>query len=165
MLADLAVLPEIGAPSGFRVKQIGEGGDIASFGALIGALFVPPDPCVETFYRHAADLGLAADEPLKLYVGELDGQPVCTVAIYLADEVAHVFDVSTSQARRRRGLGTVALQAVLRDARERFGARRAALQASPDGLGVYRRLGFREVCTFQVHSNRGALAAATGDAR
>ncbi|WP_338157387.1 GNAT family N-acetyltransferase [Burkholderia glumae] len=165
MLAELAVLPEIGAPHGFRIRQIGEAADIARFGALIGALFVPPDPCVDAFYRQAAELGLAADEPLKLYLGELDGVPVCTVAIYLADDVAHVFDVSTAQQWRRRGLGTVALQAVLREARERFGARRAALQASPDGLGVYRRLGFREVCAFQVHSNRGTLTAPKGGAR
>ena len=33
------------------------------------------------------------------------------------------------------------------------GARFAALQASPDGLNIYERMGFRALCTFRMHSN------------
>nr|WP_236593853.1 GNAT family N-acetyltransferase [Burkholderia gladioli] len=70
-----------------------------------------------------------------------------------------MFDVSTASDQRRRGLASAAMHAALTLARERDGVRRAALQASPDGLGVYRRLGFGEVCRFHVHSNREAFSS------
>jgi hypothetical protein len=40
----------------------------------------------------------------------------------------------------------------------RAGAKYVGVQASDDGLGVYRRLGFFEVCTFRVYSSRHRFA-------
>ena len=47
---------------------------------------------------------------------------------------------------RRRGLAAWVVGAALTEARA-DGARTATLQASPDGFGVYERLGFRTVVT------------------
>ena len=46
---------------------------------------------------------------------------------------------------RRGGIGTALVQAALRQA-QRFGHGEAVLAATGMGLGVYARLGFREVC-------------------
>lgn len=159
MLAELDTLPTPVYPEDFVLRAASGREDIARFAGLIGALFVPPDPCVETFYARVAALGLDGSEPLKLYLGEVEGRAVCTAALYIDDDVAHVFDVSTASDQRRRGLASAAMHAALTLARERDGVRRAALQASPDGLGVYRRLGFGEVCRFHVHSNREAFSS------
>jgi GNAT superfamily N-acetyltransferase len=47
---------------------------------------------------------------------------------------------------RRVGIGTALIHACLALARDR-GLGRAALTSSPDGHGIYRRLGFRDCCT------------------
>ena len=52
--------------------------------------------------------------------------------------------VATEAAYRRRGLATRLLTVVLQRGRD-DGMRTATLQASPDGLPVYRRMDFREV--------------------
>lgn len=157
-LAELDALPPVAPPPGFGVRQINAQHDVAHFGTLIGALFDPPDAFVDAFYARVAALDFDVAEPLKLFVGELDGRPVSTTALYVDADTAHVFDVSTSAGQRKRGLASAIMHSALVHARERLGATRAALQASPDGLNVYRRLGFRAVCEFQVYSNRAAVS-------
>jgi ribosomal protein S18 acetylase RimI-like enzyme len=74
----------------------------------------------------------------------LDGEWACVlVTLRVEDDVA-VHYVATPAAFRRRGLASRLVKAALRDARD-AGAVTATLQASPDGLGVYERLGFRRV--------------------
>ena len=77
--------------------------------------------------------------------GLLDGGRFVCVALTLAlgDDLA-VHYVATEADHRRRGLATALLGAVIATGRDR-GMRSATLQASPDGLPVYRRMGFREV--------------------
>ncbi|WP_175715133.1 GNAT family N-acetyltransferase [Burkholderia ambifaria] len=163
MLAGLDLLPPVDYPAGFGVRQISAREDVARFGALIGALFDPPDAYVDAFYRNVAALAIDASEPLKLFVGEIDGAAVSTAAMYLDGDTAHIFDISTSAAVRRRGFASSTTHFVLTHARERLGARRAALQASPDGLSVYLRLGFEPVCEFLVYSNRAAIQERSHD--
>jgi ribosomal protein S18 acetylase RimI-like enzyme len=69
------------------------------------------------------------------------------VTLTLGDDLA-VHYVATEAAHRRRGLATRLLRAVLAQARA-DGLRTATLQASPDGLPVYLRLGFRRVATLR----------------
>ncbi|ONC23608.1 acetyltransferase, partial [Burkholderia pseudomallei] len=163
MLAELDALPCVAAPRGLRVRQISGADDVARFGALICALFDPPDPFVDAFYLHVAALEIDPAEPLKLFLGEIDGCAVSTAALYLDAGTAHVFDVSTAAHARRRGYACAVTHFVLAHARDRLGAARAALQASPDGLNVYRRLGFRPVCEFRVYSNRAAVLERSHD--
>jgi len=56
--------------------------------------------------------------------------------------------VATEAAHRRRGLASQLLRALLSAARD-AGIRSATLQASPDGLSVYERLGFRHLTTLR----------------
>jgi ribosomal protein S18 acetylase RimI-like enzyme len=74
----------------------------------------------------------------------IDGAWACVlVTLRVEDDVA-VHYVATESAFRRRGLASRLIRAALSDARA-VGAVTATLQASPDGLGVYERLGFRRV--------------------
>lgn len=73
-----------------------------------------------------------------------DGTWTCVlITLRVADDVA-VHYVATDAAFRRRGLASRLIRAALTQARD-YGARTATLQASPDGLSVYERLGFRRV--------------------
>lgn len=81
--------------------------------------------------------------------GLRDGGAFVCVALTLAvgDDLSIQY-VATEAGHRRHGLASRLLLAVLASARD-AGMRSASLQASPDGLSVYERLGFRRVATLR----------------
>ncbi len=109
-------------------------GDSGTFGPLVRAL------CDDRARTHGLrDQGAFVCVALTLRVGD-------DVSIqYVATEASH----------RRRGLASRLLLAVMASARAE-GVRSATLQASPDGLSVYERLGFRRVATLRGHLRRAA---------
>lgn len=81
---------------------------------------------------------------MRVYVGEVEGQPVPTgMSITLGDQVG-VSNVATVAAHRRRGYGGAVTARLISDAFA-AGGRLACLQSSPEGLGVYGQLGLRTV--------------------
>ncbi|WNG46884.1 GNAT family N-acetyltransferase [Archangium minus] len=157
MLAELSELPELNPPAGLEIKLVERPEEVEAFGHVIASLFNPPDVYVVPFYEQVARLGGLTERPLKLFLGLVDGRPVGTSSIYLSGDGAHIFDISTRAEHRNRGYGSALTHFSLAFAR-RLGAKIGALQASPDGLGIYRRMGFREVCTFRIYSNKSRLA-------
>jgi ribosomal protein S18 acetylase RimI-like enzyme len=125
---------------------------------LDGAALVAPAPAVVGAVN---DRAYGQADQLEPLIGALRDDRVGAHGLRVGDEVACVMlalavgdDVSvqyvaTEQAHRRRGLATRLLRAVLAAERER-GMRTATLQASPDGLPVYERLGFRRVATLRA---------------
>ena len=129
VLADPALaldgVPEVEVPSLAVLGEINERayGDAGVFGPLVRAL---------------------RDDRVRTYGLRDRGEFVC-VALTLAvgDDVSIQY-VATEASHRRRGLASRLLLAVLAAARD-AGMLTATLQASPDGLSVYKRLGFRSV--------------------
>jgi ribosomal protein S18 acetylase RimI-like enzyme len=73
---------------------------------------------------------------------------VCVaLTLALGDDLG-IHYVATEASHRRRGLASRLLRALLAAAQGQ-GMRTATLQASPDGLSVYERLGFRRVATLR----------------
>jgi Acetyltransferase (GNAT) family len=93
------------------------------------------------------------DEPLRLFLARLDGEPVATAQVLLAAGVAGIYGVAVLPAARRRGIGAAVTRAALQHARE-LGYRVGVLHATELGYGVYRRLGFAEYCTFNLYAWR-----------
>lgn len=77
----------------------------------------------------------------RRFLGCLDGKPVATAALYLANGLAGIYYVSTVPAARRRGLATAMTHHALAEAAA-AGYLTAVLQASPAGTPVYRAMGF-----------------------
>jgi len=96
------------------------------------------DPSLELL---AADI---EDDRIATYGIESEGRLV-TVAMTLAlgDDLA-VHYVATEADHRGQGLATRLLATVIEESRN-AGMRSVTLQASPDGLSVYRRMGFQTV--------------------
>jgi GNAT superfamily N-acetyltransferase len=94
-------------------------------------------------------IGALDDPRIGAHGLRVDGEVACvTLTLAVGDDVSVQY-VATEQRHRRRGLATRLLKAVLAAERER-GMRTATLQASPDGLPVYERLGFRRVATLKA---------------
>jgi GNAT superfamily N-acetyltransferase len=72
-------------------------------------------------------------------------RPAATCSLFLGAGVAGIYDVSTLPERRKRGLGRLITLAAMHEARAR-GYRMAILHSSALGAGIYRALGFRDIC-------------------
>ncbi len=90
------------------------------------------------------------DASVHYYLGVLGDQPVATSLLYLGCGVAGIYNVATLLGFRRQGIGRALTVAPLLEART-WGYRIGTLQSSPMGLNLYRRLGFREYCTFDAY--------------
>ena len=90
--------------------------------------------------------------PARTVVARLDGRPVAAAQGFLVGEAVAIFNVTTLESARGRGIGAAVTLVVLHDAIER-GARFGVLESSAMGHLVYRRIGFRDVASFQVYGS------------
>lgn len=145
-LAMAATLAELRAgdvaPGGLRVERVRTPEQLRDFARVNAANWSPPDPLVTRFYELAAPVLLAGDSPLWLYVGYVDGEAVAASELAVGGGVVGLYNIATLETHRRRGFGSAMTLRPLLDARA-AGHRTAVLQAAPDGVGVYTRLGFR----------------------
>ena len=87
----------------------------------------------------AADSGLACDT--FNFVCRARLEPVATAEATVCDGTGGLYNISTLAAFRGKGTGSALTWLPLRDARD-AGNGVGVLQAAPDGVGIYRRLGF-----------------------
>lgn len=90
-----------------------------------------------------------ADPRVHTHGIRVDGEWACVALTLRVGDDASVQYVATDAAYRRRGLAARVVGAALTEAWA-DGLRTATLQASPDGYGVYERLGFRTVTTLRA---------------
>lgn len=81
--------------------------------------------------------------------GWWDGRIVGSAVLFIDHGVAGLYAVSTDPAHRRRGIGRAMSQAAVLAAQER-GCRVVALEATPQGLPVYLKMGFETVAEYQI---------------
>lgn len=111
---------------------------------------VTPEAVVRQFFLGHADVPFGPESPMQLYLGILHGEPVATAKLFFGGGVACIHNVVTLHHVRRRGIGAaMTLEAAC--IAWRLGYRVGVLSASPFGIGIYRRLGFREYCTLRTY--------------
>jgi ribosomal protein S18 acetylase RimI-like enzyme len=130
-----------------EVIRVETGDGLAQALAVGAAGFGIPADLAASIYS----LEVAALDGLAYYLARAGGRDVATAAGFTTGDSVAIFSVATAPEHRGRGYGSaVTLQAV----RDGFhaGARFAALQSSPMGESVYKRLGFREVETYVLYT-------------
>jgi hypothetical protein len=91
------------------------------------------------------------DEPrMVLWLGRVEGMPVGAAMSYRTDEAIGIFGVTTIASARRRGYGS----ALTRAAMLVESGLPSILAPSPEGEGVYRRLGFERVGELRIWSRQ-----------
>ncbi len=146
MAADLATLNEsLPAPPGLSVERVGDPETLKQWchAEIIG--YGIPNFVEGAILALFASVGLCAQQPLRHYIGLLEGQPVATSSLFLGAGVAGIYNVATVPEARRRGIGSAMTLAPLREAHA-LGYRVGILHSSPIGLNVYSQIGFREYC-------------------
>jgi ribosomal protein S18 acetylase RimI-like enzyme len=94
-------------------------------------------------------IGAIVDTRVRTHGLRVDDEWACVVLTLRHGDDVSVQYVATDARFRRRGLAAQVVGAALTEARD-DGVRTATLQASPDGFGVYERLGFRTVATLRA---------------
>ena len=129
------------AAGDLRIERVRTGAQLRHFAEINAANWTPPDDNVIRFYERAETVLLSDASPLWFYVGYLDDQPVATSELTIGGGVVGLYNISTGQAYRRRGFGTSMTLRPLWDARD-AGHKTAILQAAPEGIALYERVGF-----------------------
>lgn len=143
MALALETLPEsLPSVPGLEVRRVRTGEDLETLARLSAANWTPPDPDVLTFYRRTATALLDPSSPQWLYLGCADGDAVATAEAAVAGGTVALFNISTVERFRGRGIGSRMTWQPLCDARA-AGCDLGVLQAAEAGIGLYRRLGFR----------------------
>jgi len=132
-----------GAPPPLRIERVRTREQLRDFAAVTAANWDPPDEHVVRFFEQVAPAALRDDCPRRFFVGYAEDRAVAASQSTISGGTAGIYNVGTLAQHRRRGFGTAMTQWALLDA-QRDGAVLAILHAAPDGVSVYRRLGFRE---------------------
>jgi GNAT superfamily N-acetyltransferase len=141
MAANLASIPPAIPVEGLEVRRVTTPAELEAMASIVAANWSPPDADVGRYYRAGASVLLAADSPIRFYVGYHHGIPVATAEATVAGGVVGLYGICTLPASRRRGIGTAMTVAPLLAARD-AGLRTGILQASTDGAGIYAAVGF-----------------------
>jgi GNAT superfamily N-acetyltransferase len=116
--------------------------------AAVGTGF--PDDAVHAMARLEATLTDPEYKAQHRYIGLLNGTPVATSALVLDSGVAGIYAVATIPEARRQGIGRIMTLMPLLEARQ-IGYRVGTLQASSMGYPIYKKMGFREVCKYNLY--------------
>lgn len=140
-------------PEELTIKQVEDGAMLKTWLHVLSVGSGFPEAVEEQLFK-LCDTHTFVHNPLvHYYLGFLNDKPVTTSTLFLAGGVAGIYNVATVPQARRRGVGSALTAAPLHAARV-MGYHIGILQASQMGLGVYRRLGFREYCRFAFYFSR-----------
>jgi len=130
---------------GLEIRRVGASDDLDTYLGVYAPILSPSPAFTELFADAAARIGFGEDAPEEHFVGFHRGEAVATVSVVTAGGAAGIYNVTTVEAARGRGIGAAMTAAAVRHGADR-GFPLATLQASTMGRPVYERLGFEFVC-------------------
>ncbi|CAN5383059.1 GNAT family N-acetyltransferase [soil metagenome] len=159
MVADLAETAfNIAMPTGLVIQHAESASELQQFGSLIARLFGASEeaPQVAAYFTQLSQQPLLRLPAMRHYIGTYQQEAVATGTLFIGSETIGIYDITTQVAYRQRGIGSAMFAHLLHEARA-YPPRYAALQASPDGIGIYRKAGFITVGEVRVFENRALL--------
>ena len=134
-------------PPGIDLRPVTTVEDVAAYGQVMGAAYATygmPEDVLPAMLR---TLDTLRAPHIIAFVARVDGKPVAGAMTVITHGVAGIYWVGTTPGARGRGLAELCTRAA-GNAGFDLGARIAALQASPMGEPVYRRMGYVEVTRY-----------------
>jgi GNAT superfamily N-acetyltransferase len=139
-----AIVPPL-AFEGLEIRRVSNEADYAAYLGVFTPILSPSEAFSAFFDAGARRIGFADAVPEEHFLGLVDDEPVATASLITAGGAAGIYNVTTIERMRGRGIGAAMTVAAVHHGHER-GLRLATLQASTMGRPVYERLGFRHVC-------------------
>lgn len=151
----LRAVPTLDVPAGAEFAQVTNQVDVDAFAEIHHDVFGADGrdlAAVKQFAHHRVLLASG----VSAVIARLDGVPSACAMVIHSGSTAGIYWVATKPTARRRGLGALVTSAAARTAFD-HGADVVVLQATPAGVPVYERLGFKPFTTYE----RLLLPAAT----
>ncbi|MCB0166570.1 MAG: GNAT family N-acetyltransferase, partial [Anaerolineae bacterium] len=143
MTIDVELLrEEAPVPSGFTVERVMNNSRLRQFVDVLAENSQMTRAAAEALYKIELSLGFDDFFPRQRYLGLWHGQPVATTTLFSGGGVVGIYHVATASQARGYGIASAMSLSALQDAR-RWGHHHVTLIATPQGLSVYRRLGFQ----------------------
>ncbi len=144
MALPVAELRPSAAPPGVEIRRVDDATLLAAAAEADAASFDAEIALTRAFLPDA----LLHDAAQRVFVAIADGAVVGAGESALADGVLGVFGIATIPSFRRRGIAAALTSGLIADRADE--ADLAVLQSSRLGYGVYERLGFRTMSTWEV---------------
>jgi GNAT superfamily N-acetyltransferase len=148
----VAELPDaVGTAHGLKVRPVLDESELEASLAVTDAAFGSEPPVADASRRWHRALRLGRPGLVRTYIAYLKGEAAGGSTAFYGAGVVGLYGVGTSPKARGLGVGRTVSLVPLLEARER-GCRAGVLTSSEMGTSVYRRLGFREVCSLDRHA-------------
>ena len=142
----------------FEIRKVSSDKDMEDFSEVISSIFGESEEAsnVKEQYGILKKEKIYASSDMSFYTGYYNNKPVSCGTVYQTAESTGIYDVATKENYRKKGLGS-AMFAYLMSEAKKNGNKYCILQASADGAGIYRKMGFIEVCSIDIYENRDFL--------
>jgi ribosomal protein S18 acetylase RimI-like enzyme len=152
MAAKLSELEEPTSLPEFVIERVTNSSQLMQWTEVVGVADSISPALQNGFYQVFINQVFDPGGSSQLFLGFLGGRPVATSRLWCAGGVAGIYHVATLPEARGKGYGTVMTLEAAHAGRGR-GYRFGVLFATRAGYGIYRRLGFQEVCQLNVYES------------
>ncbi|HDR3649399.1 TPA: GNAT family N-acetyltransferase [Bacillus anthracis] len=156
MVANLKTIhPTINMPKDFKIQKAFSPGQIKNFGEALASLFGTSEEGihVQAFYNQTASIDLWNSGNMKLYLGLYKDEVVSVGSLVCTKDSVGIYDIATKEEMRGKGFGSTMFHYLLQEAKK-LNVAQCVLQASPDGINIYKKAGFQSVGQMTVFENR-----------
>ncbi|WP_305456010.1 GNAT family N-acetyltransferase [Bacillus mycoides] len=156
MVAELKTIhPRINMPVGFTIQKASSSGQIKKFGETLANLFGTSEEGknVQAYYNQISSLSLWNSDNMKLYLGLYKGEVVSVGSLVCTKDSVGIYDIATKEEMRGQGFGSTMFNFLLQEAKQ-LKNMYCVLQASPDGINIYEKSGFKAVGQMTVFENQ-----------
>ncbi|HFK1548064.1 GNAT family N-acetyltransferase [Bacillus albus] len=156
MVANLKTIhPTINMPKDFKIQKAFSPGQIKNFGEALASLFGTSEEGihVQAFYNQTASVDLWNSGNMKLYLGLYKDEVVSVSSLVCTKDSVGIYDIATKEEMRGKGFGSTMFHYLLQEAKK-LNVAQCVLQASPDGINIYKKAGFQSVGQMTVFENR-----------
>jgi ribosomal protein S18 acetylase RimI-like enzyme len=125
---------------------------VRDFAEVIAVNWNPPDENVRKFFKLSAGHYLNPKHKIQLVLYYEDGRPVSVLEMFGSNhDTLGLYSLATLSTHRGKGIGSALMKFALNIAKSE-GYKRVVLQASEDGIGIYRKYGFEIMTNYYEFS-------------
>lgn len=152
MILDLADYNYIHKPVHQNIKIATSPERIRDYARVVSSHWNPPDQNVVHFYEQTMPVYLDPQTAIQLFVYYHEGKPVSSLELFPTDHsICGIYGFATLDSFRGLGIGSALFTFALNEAKT-AGYQQLILQATDDGLGIYKKYGFKTITIYYEYA-------------